>query len=64
MPIIEGQELVDQMTRRLKDKIPEELYDKMMCDMQRDGNCGVYTCCLLCVEHLVEFYENHREESE
>ena len=64
MPIIEGQELVDKMVHEMRSKIPEKLFNKVMDDMQRDGNCGVWTCCKLCVEELAEVWEEAQEHAE
>lgn len=60
--IRKGQELVYHMTDQLKEAIPRDLYDKVMSDMQEHGNCGIWSCCMLCVEELVERWKEDTKD--
>ena len=59
---VRGQELVYRMTDELRNRIPKKLFDRIMDDMKRNGNCGIWSCCMSCVEELVERWKEDTED--
>lgn len=42
---------------KLKNHVPDALFDKIMEDMQRDGNCGIWVCLMECIDEMRSCWE-------